>query len=725
MKLRFSCLLATTLSAAIQSVMPAAPRDDIAVVKQRLAANYVAESKAETVAMNVSVPESPEALLAKLGSDGAWPDIDYHEPITAHQVGFKAFPHVARLRKLSVAYATAHGQDRDVLAAAIHRGLGFWLKTAPDTGHLWYREIGAPLELGRAAILFDDDLTPGERAGVVRILQTCRHADGTLFYSGSPATGENLIWEASLQIMAGCLLQNPDYVATYKNRAEEEMQPTRAEGVQPDWSFHQHGPLLSSGASYGMSFVSDCAKLAVAFRGTTFALSNATVDLLVHCVLDGQQWMTRGRSWDYSAIGRNIVWPHVDPAQIAPACDQLADVAPDRARELHTFARRIRGEDPAAAAPVGNRLYWNSDYMTQLRPGYFASARMSSRRVFGNESGNGQGEKTNYHLGDGAFCLMLTGDEYRSIFPVWNWRHVPGITCVDPWPSSPLPANVWGIGSEGGSNFAGGVSDGRCGAAAMELDRAGVKARKGWFFLDDAIVCLGSSIQALDPNAPVITSINQCWARGDIRIGPEGAGPAEGSTLALRDPAWIQHDHVAYLFPRGGDIRVAREFRTGTWQDINATTRETATPSGDVFSLWIEHGRGHRDASYAYVVVPNIGPSDVEAYRRSAAPDILANGPNVQAVTSADGRVIEAVFWHSGRLEVPNGPVIAVDDPSAILMCRDAGDRWTISAGDPNQKLKALRIRVSYPRSSAAPQELLLPLPQGEAAGRSQTQALP
>ena len=69
---------------------------------------------------------------------------------------------------------------------------------------------------------------------------------------------------------------------------------------------------------------------------------------------------------------------------------------------------------------------WCSDIMVQRRPGYYTSARMYSTRTL-NTDGYINGEnKKSHHLADGATYIFRTGEEYRDIFPVWDWKRIPG-----------------------------------------------------------------------------------------------------------------------------------------------------------------------------------------------------------------------------------------------------------------------------------------------------------
>lgn len=705
------------------------PVGELALLRQRLAADFL-----------LMAPEAHrvpvDTLLSTLEPVGTWPDLEAQ--FKPEQAGIKRYAHCTRILKLAGAFRSATAPERRAaLLEAIQRAMRVWLGKPHPPSAGWFYQIGSPLALGQAAILLGDALRADEREPLVAILKTCVRPDGVLDYSGSPATGENLMHEALIQVLAGCLSNDAGYVTRYAKQAEQEIGPGRSESIQVDSSFHQHGPQLYSGGLYGLGFARDAATLAAVLSNTSFAFAPEKVETLVSFVLDGIQPLARGRDFDFTTIGRMVSWPHRDWADhdssfgAETACDHLAHLTGQRQTELRAFARRLRGEAPASTAPVGNRVFWRSDYVSHVRPGFQASARMSSRRVYGHESGGKQNE-LGYHLGDGAMCLMQTGDEYRDIFPLWDWRRVPGVSCVYN-PAVPFPLHNWGSGSQGGSDFAGGVSDGTAGAAAMELNRGGLRARKAWFFLGDVVVCLGTGLQPDNPALPVVTSVNQCWGCGPVTTNLRTAPLTPGETHAQTAPGWVHHDGVTYFFPQETDLRIRSEHKTASWATLNtAPHREarndpkTPTPdvAGEVFSLWIEHGKiADAGGSYRYLVAPGLKPADIGTFQQNKAPKILANGPTLQAVATTDA--VQCVFWQAGAFDLPDQRRIEVDQPCLVQLRRGVDGHWTLSAGNPTHRAGSLLVRVRAAAVASQPVELKFEFPDDAYAGRPQVRKLP
>ena len=485
-------------------------------------------------------------------------------------------------------------------------------------------------------------------------------------------TGQNLVWGVTLQVMRGCLEASPDIIQEAYGRMYEEIRLAKPgqEGVQADFSFHQHGPQLYSGG-YGLGFASNGAEFIHHARGTRFAAPEPVVDVMKGYVLDGQQWMLRGDTFDYSAVGREITRPGKTGRSMLDAAARLAELGGGRGDELDALVTRMETAD--AECPLsGNRHFWRSDYTAHHRPGYFVSVRTASRRNRRSEICNTEG-RLSHHLADGVMYVYLDGKEYADIFPVWDWQRIPGTTCEQmDWPEK---GDVGGVGE---TRFVGGVSDGEYGFAAMDFKRGVLKARKAWFCFDDAIVCLGAGITCDSLNT-VLTSVNQCHLRGNVFVS-SGAQPLESGIRTLSTPTWVHHDSVGYVFPEPGVVHIANHAQTGRWSDIGTGSAKKMTL--DVFSLWLNHGKRVTGDRYAYIVYPAISREELEQRAGAQAFEILANSGELQAVRHDASGILQVAFWEAGRLDCGEGRFVRVDQP-CLLMMRDTGTEVGIAVSNP------------------------------------------
>ncbi|WP_157246014.1 polysaccharide lyase family 8 super-sandwich domain-containing protein [Nonomuraea typhae] len=540
------------------------------------------------------------------GADGLWADVDYAD---LDVTDWAPFRHLVRLRALAV-----HRPD------AALRALDAWLRLDPRCPNWWYDQLGAPRALGDAALLLQPLLPAGQAESVCRILRRAAFAG---------MTGQNLLWAAEV-VIRRCLLEgDDDGLAEAFRRAATLLTPGAGEGVQPDYSFHQHGPQLYSGG-YGHEFAVDMAALAALSAGTPLALP---LDELAAYFLDGQRWMLHAGRYDIACMGRestregNARRGHV----LEAAARSLADAGAPRAAELRAFGR---GPGPGA------RYFPHSDYLAVHRAGWSAAVKTSSTRTVLSEAGNGEGLRGR-HLCDGVTHLWRTGEEYADLWPVQDWRHLPGTTAAF-GPGPPPPLADFGQDT-GGSPFAGGLSDGLLALCAMHLDRDGVRARKAWFFFLEEYVALGAGITGDDPGTSVHTTIDQV-ALGELVV----------------DSGTVRHNGVAYHVLDGPAPTVRAGRRTGRWSDINRS-QSPRDLAADVLEIWLDHGPGPRDAAYAYLAVPGRAPDPSPV-------TVLANTPSLQAVRHSGLDVTQAVFHRPGTLTLPDGSSVTVSRPLLLQL---------------------------------------------------------
>lgn len=362
--------------------------------------------------------------------------------------------------------------------------------------------------------------------------------------------------------------------------------------------------------------------------------------------------------------------------------------------------------------------------MSHRREGYFASVRMYSTRTQNAETTNGEGLYS-HHIADGAFYLYKTGAEYRDIFPLWDWRRIPGTTAEQGLPNL---KDMGGVARHGKTDFVGGVSDDAAGLAAFDFVRDLLKVRKSWAFFGDQIVCLGAGITCESDRA-VATTVDQCWAetRGGVGKGKTASGAS-----------WWLHNGVGYLFPAGSPAAEGGiEKRTGRWSDFGTGSKEPVT--GDVFTLTIDHGThpAEKGASYAYMILPN---TDIKALAvRATLPAvkdpivIIENSPRIQAVWHRGENRILAAFYEAGAIATEGDSThswgLGVDQPCAISVQETHSPKPVLRVAVSNPRNQPLKVSVrvnrpvtgqgALPAEEATGSVLYFDLPGGDAAGKS------
>lgn len=410
-------------------------------------------------------PGNAAPYAETLKPDGTWSDIDYTDQTPGH---WMPAAHLGRVLEMARSYATQgnpmHGNPS--LRKAIHSALGDWLAKDYRSVNWWHNEIGVPRNLGFIMLLIGHELSPKEKADGLKIIARAEIGK----------TGQNRIWLAENTLMRGLLENDAALVKSARDALLGEIIVTTNEGVQPDNSFHQHGPQLQFG-NYGGSFASDTTAWAEVLRGTALAFDESKITLVRNYLLEGMCSICWQGRMDISSCARQLF-----PGSPASKCRSYLQALHmmQRADPDHSTQYQVAIDSSSTGANgktfVANKHFWRSDYMVDRRAGYYASVRMSSRRVIGSELTNSENLQ-GLHLGDGAFYIYQNGREYEEIFPVWDWHKLPGTTVAQGKTDlSPSQTRI-------DSDFVGGVSDGHNGAAVLDYKRNGVTAKKSWFFL--------------------------------------------------------------------------------------------------------------------------------------------------------------------------------------------------------------------------------------------------
>jgi chondroitin AC lyase len=336
-----------------------------------------------------------------------------------------------------------------------------------------------------------------------------------------------------------------------------------------------------------------------------------------------------------------------------------------------------------------------------------------------------------HHYADGSNFISRTGREYYNIFPAWDWQKVPGTTVVQK-PEIPH----WNqIVKKGKTDFVGAVSDGMYGAAVFDFvsPHDPLVARKSWFFFDDEYVCLGTGIQS-DADYPVFTTVNQTLLSTDIIVKSGGKEKKlKKGEHQIKDVDWVFHDSVAYFFPNPSQVSLSGDSFTGSWQDIVNTQRVQNKPrlTKEIFSLWFDHGVKPEKESYEYVVVPGIGPSEVDQYKPSQSISILSNTTKIQAVRHQKLNITQIAYYESETIVISENLALTSRSPGLVMIETSGSGVEKITVADPTRKLEVFELELSREfrgrghdwkvTQNGNTSKVLIRLPTGQDAGKSIT----
>ena len=643
--------------------------------------------------------ENIDLLLKTLTEDGQWPDIDYNSKTRG---AWSPRDHLGNLLDIAIAYQTKGSKyyRKDEISEKVHLALNHWLENDFMSPNWWHPQIGTPKLIAPLMILMEAELSIEQMDLGYKILERSKMGK----------TGQNKVWLSGNVLFTSLLKKDIDTIKLASESIQEELVVSMNEGVQPDWSYHQHGPQLQFG-NYGLSYVNDMIKWISILRNTAFQFDEMKVSILRDYVLKGQQWVTWKNQLDISACGRQLFIdsPELKAAGLSSHFIRMETLDPEFA---NAYKRANQYENLS-----GHKHFWRSDFQVWRNPDFYLSVKMCSERVIGAESCNSENIQ-GYYMGDGATFLYQSGEEYRNIFPFLDWKKIPGTTTMQD--NEPLPV-LTARGYRIESNFVGGVSDGEIGVAVMDYNRNGLKARKSWFMFDGKIICLGAGISS-NNGLSVTTGVNQTYLNGEATIKINEQISRVQGRQTLKSPSWILHDNIGYFFPDGGNLVMRAENIEGSWNWVTKRYPDERMEA-DLFRLWFDHGKNPQGSSYEYILVPGADKEQLENLEKDF-PFKIRNEKNIQAVLSKDETLKGIVFYQAGKLEGDSG--IEVNKP-CIMMLRKKPEGLQVSIADPAQLEKEIQITLTgefkydNARVENGMTKIAVPLPQGEDAGKTIT----
>ncbi|WP_405453186.1 polysaccharide lyase 8 family protein [Streptomyces achromogenes] len=674
-----------------------------------------------------------------------WPDLVYadREPDTdeeSYAFSSRLNGSYGRLGTLAQAYCqpgtglTGDPRVRDALLT----GLGHLHDDVYHAGQVpygnWYNwQIGIPQALLDLCVLLYDALPPARLAGFLAAVDHFVPDSVVAGYTGN-STGANRVDLCRVLALRGAVGADAGKVAL----ARDALSPvfryvTSGDGLYADGSFIQHRSVPYTG-SYGAVLLGGLGLLFALLAGSGWevtdpgrqhvfdAVERAWAPFVYNgLVMDGVSGraISRGRAagsrlqQDDHTRGHAVLAAITLLGQGASAAenarwqglvkgwmerDRTSPPLADPTLSVPHLARLKAIQDdasvPAVPEPTGHRLFPCMARATHRRPGWAASLSMADRRISHYETGDGENLR-GWHTGAGMLYwwgAASGGDQYSDAFwPTVDPYRLPGTTV-----SRKVLAD--GAGGDWGAakpdvHWVGGASDGQRAAVGQYLKGllSSLRAKKSWFFLDDAVVCLGAGITCADGTAVETTVDNRnLGAAGDAPFTADGTARSAGAAWSrtLTGAGWAHlGGHGGYVFPGGATVRALREARDGSWSLIDKGG-STAVLTRTYQTLYVDHGTDPTDAAYAYVLLPG---ATVEATRARAADtgwlSVLANSNRLQGVSVPSAGFTGVNFWFGGT-----AGALTASDPCCVVVCEKADGTAVIVVSDPMRMRTGLTV---------------------------------
>lgn len=659
-------------------------------------------------AINIkSIDQNTKNYISQVQENGSLISINYGD---RHQTNWKPIGHLDKLKTITLSYTNRESKyygDAKVYGTIV-KMLEYWYDAHPTSTNWYMQQIAAPQRMGVILILLRSAPKQLPNDLESKLIERMEKTGGRPDQSGSLGTAANKLDIATHWIYRGCLLNNDSILSFGVQQAYDPLVLTTNEGLQHDFSYQQHGPQLYTGG-YGDVLIGGIAKLALYMVDTPYALSEEKLGLLSRFVRSSYIPMIRGQYSLYNILGRGLSRKNaLYKADSSTLMEQMSILDPTNEQVYKDAAYRLRGTEEASyGIDAKNVHFWRSNYTFHQRPAYTYDLRMASIYTSRSENGNGENMK-GYFLTDGATNIVLQGDEYVDIFPVWDWARIPGVTnpIVD---NIPLP-QAWQ--TPGTSTFAGGASNGKYGVSTYSLDDTNfginTSAKKSWFFFDDEIVCLGAGISSTALQ-PINTTMNQSLLKGDVIANIAGKETIISDTLYSQDNiSWVLHNGIGYYFPEKGNISISNQVQKGSWQSINTSLSSDTIEKG-VFKLWFDHGTTPQNGQYSYVIIPNkYTPSELEKHPIGDI-SILSNTDSIQAVAHHKLNIYGIVFHKAGTFSGERHS-ITTDKPCIVLLDYSSKVETKIHVADPSRMEESISLKVKSSNSDDE-QEIRCELP--------------
>lgn len=694
-----------------------AKKDDFLIVKERVVAEL----------MKTPIDDGQvEAIMDKMNEDGSFTDINYVD--LSRTAGFPQRNHTYNLVYLAKAYknkASSYYKNKK-LKESINRAFCYWVDH-DFFGDNWHNnQITTPTNLVNLMLIMGEDL-PQDMVEKTQPIIGRAHMNA----SGARPSGDRIVIAG---ILAKNLLFIGDAVQFDKiiKLVEGEMKfNTGRRGMQHDYSFHHRVDRVNNTTSYGYGkYANAFGEWSYYVANTKYAFSLEKINQLVDYYLNGiYKQLVYGIYTDISVKNRSITNKAIFEPRGITEIERLIFSTDYRKDELEEIIKLRKGEAKPSSSFC--KFFWQTEHFVVQRPNYYTTVRMfSTRNRNMEEPYNGPGKPT-HHRADGTNYLMLKGDEYHNIWPVYDWQKISGTTILQ----KPELYGPDEIQKDGLTDFVGAVTDGSYGAVAFDFisPHDMTMAKKSWFFFEEEYVCLGTGIKS-DRNLPVVTTINQVLLRSDVTLMQnEKIQQLQHGNRQLDDVKWVYQDKIGYIFPQPATVNVSNQTEHGRWSDITDQKNiSEEIVSKEVFMLWFDHGIRPSNASYQYIVVPDVSAEELQKTANDNGNiEILSNTAEIQAVKHHKLGLCQIAFYKAGEVEISEGTRIR-SDSQGMVMLKLQGERiekMTIS--DPSRKLSKMMITVSniydtkgenfvtLPNSEQNNTLILIDLPQDVYVGKS------
>lgn len=613
---------------------------EIKKIKQRQIARLYAKTNRK---------EGAESYLDMLVSSDkvpggyCFPDIDYLD--RSFRAQWPAAVHCGRIEEEAILASKENRLSDKTCTDKIIGALKYWVEMNLISSNWWYNQIGIPKMLVNTALMIDSYLDDELRGSLENLIlrgsfkahcmlgiDSFDNNQNPKEFNSTPDRwrATNLMWGATTSISHAIWTEDEELMRISVDLIGRELCYSET-GIMPDGAFIQHGRRWYSGG-YGRTLVLEMTPLINLLGGTSFAISEEKIKILLSHVLDGQRHMHRNGYFDFGAIGREssrkgcVAFGNSLTNSIRMLSETEGIERADELRELYT-AITGGGDD------FESTVYYDSiAQLCHKKNGVYIGVRGRTKDVLGAEECNKEGVLC-YNMSYGTVsCVMESGREYYNISGVWDYSKIPGTTARAETDEQLLLHGDWSYDMESecktkcltDSNFA---------ILSENAVHDGISLNAAFFVFDGAMVALGSDIKD-ERDERLHTTVEQCFA----------------DDLPIIDKNLVRRGKITYKnLESTNDFEAYYEERCGSWHR-NCIPYKDEPVSEKLLTITIPVSAGE---TYAYTVYIGEEP-EVRILKNDAeCQAIFANGEMLMAVFHKDTSITvgnDTVFGKAGEL---------------------------------------------------------------------------
>ncbi|MDD6763518.1 MAG: polysaccharide lyase family 8 super-sandwich domain-containing protein [Clostridiales bacterium] len=686
---------------------------DFDIVEQRYADFFVknnqelTESRMTAIHANeATVEKARKTMIRQPKAEQLWPE--YIAPLanTTMEPG-KIANSLGKVKQMAIAYkqnGNKYQGDEDVYNDIVY-ALDYLLtkKYSPSIemyGNWYYWQISVPATMTDIMVILKKDLEPEmlkamEEAVIYRIGDDFHYT----WY------GANRMYLAAISLKLGVAMNNEEYIhrAIYsvsEENASKNMQSVNSSGDDNgyfwDGSYMFHSGILYN-TTYGRDQLANTLNIIGYLYETPWQIDQGMVDDMASRVHDVYEYVIyNGYSVDVAG-GRGLGEGAAYGRNMTSSIELLASyLEGDQKTELLSIAKQFKIEQgiddaltrddsiPARGRITKLKRYPIGDKLVLHTPDFGFTLGMFSDRTKCFEAPNGDAMQA-WYVSSG-FTEILNNDRLQYDRDYWiavDHYRLPGTT-VDRVARSLTRYEGEIYNAE---DWCGMIDcDEKYGAAGMMICNwnSSLSGKKSYFMFDNEIVCLGAGIS--NGTAEIETTVENRKLKEDAsnKVLVNGAefNGASDTLMSGVSTVWIEGNtemsDIGYYFPQTPELHMLKEKREAAEADM-WLSNTTNVVTENFFTMWFNHGSRPKNASYQYVILPNLTEVQTEEYSRNPDIEILDVTDEVHSVREKNLGVTGYNFW---KKQGGKGSGASADGPLSLIT-KDADGEFSASMTDP------------------------------------------